>query len=66
VLAEFLAHASLEAGDHQADAGSEAVQLMTVRPRAGVRRGLPVRPGGGAVPHENSALESDGLEESGA
>jgi DNA helicase-2/ATP-dependent DNA helicase PcrA len=36
VLAEFLAHASLEAGDHQADAGSDAVQLMTVHAAKGL------------------------------
>jgi len=30
LLVQFLSHASLEAGEHQADAGREALQLMTV------------------------------------
>ena len=65
VLAEFLAHASLEAGDHQADAGAEAVQLMTVHAAKGLEFDVVFLSGleEGLFPHENSILESDGLEE---
>ncbi|MFZ2855514.1 MAG: UvrD-helicase domain-containing protein, partial [Rhodocyclaceae bacterium] len=35
-LASFLAHASLEAGEHQAGEGQEAVQLMTVHAAKGL------------------------------
>ena len=65
VLAEFLAHASLEAGDHQADAGTEAVQLMTVHAAKGLEFDVVFLSGleEGLFPHENSALEADGLEE---
>ena len=65
VLAEFLAHASLEAGDHQADAGSEAVQLMTVHAAKGLEFDVVFLSGleEGLFPHENSILESEGLEE---
>ena len=65
VLAEFLAHASLEAGDHQADAGTEAVQLMTVHAAKGLEFDVVFLSGleEGLFPHENSILESDGLEE---
>jgi DNA helicase-2/ATP-dependent DNA helicase PcrA len=34
-LAEFLAHASLEAGEHQAGSGQDALQLMTVHAAKG-------------------------------
>ena len=65
VLAEFLAHASLEAGDHQADAGTEAVQLMTVHAAKGLEFDVVFLTGleEGLFPHENSAQEADGLEE---
>ncbi|MGL4407734.1 MAG: UvrD-helicase domain-containing protein [Zoogloea sp.] len=65
VLAEFLAHASLEAGDHQADAGVEAVQLMTVHAAKGLEFDVVFLSGleEGLFPHENSASENDGLEE---
>ena len=64
-LAGFLAHASLEAGDHQADAGTEAVQLMTVHAAKGLAFDVVFLSGleEGLFPHENSILESDGLEE---
>ncbi|MBS0368676.1 MAG: exodeoxyribonuclease V subunit gamma [Proteobacteria bacterium] len=64
-LAEFLAHASLEAGDHQADVGMEAVQLMTVHAAKGLEFDVVFLSGleEGLFPHENSALELDGLEE---
>jgi DNA helicase-2/ATP-dependent DNA helicase PcrA len=64
-LAAFLSHASLEAGEHQADAGPVAVQLMTVHSAKGLEFDA-VFLGGleeGLFPHENSVLERDGLEE---
>ncbi len=65
VLAEFLNHASLEAGDHQADAGQDAVQLMTVHAAKGLEFNAVFLSGleEGLFPHENSLLEADGLEE---
>ena len=65
VLAEFLAHASLEAGEHQADAGTEAVQLMTVHAAKGLEFDVVFLSGleEGLFPHENSIQENDGLEE---
>lgn len=65
LLADFLAHASLEAGDHQADAGSEAIQLMTVHSSKGLEFDAVFLSGleEGLFPHENSILEASGLEE---
>ncbi|MBD5801344.1 DNA helicase II [Azoarcus sp. Aa7] len=65
LLADFLAHASLEAGEHQADAGSDAVQLMTVHSSKGLEFDVVFLTGleEGLFPHENSALENEGLEE---
>ncbi|NMF90472.1 UvrD-helicase domain-containing protein [Aromatoleum petrolei] len=65
LLADFLAHASLEAGDHQADAGSDAVQLMTVHSSKGLEFDAVFLSGleEGLFPHENSAVENEGLEE---
>ncbi|NMG44343.1 AAA family ATPase [Aromatoleum toluvorans] len=65
LLADFLAHASLEAGEHQADAGSDAVQLMTVHSSKGLEFDVVFLSGleEGLFPHENSALENEGLEE---
>ena len=64
-LSDFLAHASLEAGDHQADAGAEAVQLMTVHAAKGLEFDAVFLSGleEGLFPHENSILEKEGLEE---
>ncbi|KWH17025.1 3'-5' exonuclease [Burkholderia multivorans] len=64
-LAGFLSHASLEAGDNQAQAGQEAVQLMTVHAAKGLEFSAVFITGleEGLFPHENSVLESDGLEE---
>jgi DNA helicase-2/ATP-dependent DNA helicase PcrA len=64
-LANFLNHASLEAGDHQADAGADAVQLMTVHASKGLEFDVVFVSGleEGLFPHENSILESDGLAE---
>ncbi|SAL35992.1 UvrD/REP helicase [Caballeronia peredens] len=64
-LAGFLSHASLEAGDNQAQAGQDAVQLMTVHAAKGLEFTAVFITGleEGLFPHENSAQESDGLEE---
>ena len=64
-LVDFLAHASLEAGDNQASAGEDALQLMTVHAAKGLEfhsvfiSGLEE----GLFPHENSINEHGGLEE---
>lgn len=64
-LASFLAHASLEAGEHQAGEGQEAVQLMTVHAAKGLEFDVVFITGleQGLFPHENAAMERDGLEE---
>ncbi len=64
-LNAFLAHAALEAGDYQAGAGEDALQLMTVHSAKGLEfhsvfiSGLEE----GLFPHENSLNADDGLEE---
>ncbi|MBL8473682.1 MAG: UvrD-helicase domain-containing protein [Rhodocyclaceae bacterium] len=64
-LTAFLTHAALEAGDHQADAAQDAVQLMTVHAAKGLEFDVVFMTGleEGLFPHENSALDADGLEE---
>ncbi len=64
-LQAFLAHASLEAGEHQAAAGQEALQLMTVHAAKGLEFHAVFISGleEGLFPHENAAQERDGLEE---
>jgi superfamily I DNA/RNA helicase len=64
-LASFLAHASLEAGEHQAGDGQEAVQLMTVHAAKGLEFDAVFITGleQGLFPHDNAAQERDGLEE---
>lgn len=64
-LAGFLSHASLEAGDSQAQAGQDAVQLMTVHAAKGLEFTAVFISGleEGLFPHENSAVDPDGLEE---
>jgi DNA helicase-2/ATP-dependent DNA helicase PcrA len=64
-LAGFLSHAALEAGDNQAQAGQAAVQLMTVHAAKGLEFAAVFMTGleEGLFPHENSAVEADGLEE---
>jgi DNA helicase-2/ATP-dependent DNA helicase PcrA len=64
-LAAFLSHAALEAGDNQAQAGQDAVQLMTVHAAKGLEFDAVFITGleEGLFPHENSVLEQSGLEE---
>ena len=64
-LAAFLTHAALEAGDNQAQAGQEAVQLMTVHASKGLEFDCVFISGleEGLFPHDQSAGERDGLEE---
>ena len=64
-LAAFLTHASLEAGDNQAQAGADAIQLMTVHSAKGLEFDAVFITGieEGLFPHENSASDADGVEE---
>jgi DNA helicase II / ATP-dependent DNA helicase PcrA len=64
-LAAFLTHAALEAGDNQAKAGQDAVQLMTVHSSKGLEFDCVFITGleDGIFPHENSLLEAGGIEE---
>ncbi|MDP1557670.1 MAG: UvrD-helicase domain-containing protein [Nitrosomonas sp.] len=64
-LTSFLAHASLEAGEHQSGAGQEALQLMTVHSAKGLEFHSVFLTGleEGLFPHENSRNEANGLEE---
>ena len=64
-LQAFLVHAALEAGDNQAQAGQDAVQLMTVHASKGLEFDA-VFIGGleeGLFPHENAMSDRGGLEE---
>ncbi len=64
-LAAFLTHASLEAGDNQAQAGQDAIQLMTVHSAKGLEFDCVFITGleEGLFPHENSLSDVDGVEE---
>ena len=64
-LAAFLAHAALEAGEHQAGEGADALQLMTVHSAKGLEFQAVFVTGleEGLFPHEQSRNEDDGLEE---
>ncbi len=64
-LAAFLTHAALESGDNQAQAGQDAVQLMTVHAAKGLEFDCVFITGmeEGLFPHENSMSDHDGLEE---
>ena len=64
-LAAFLTHASLEAGDNQAQAGADAIQLMTVHSAKGLEFDAVFITGieEGLFPHENSLSDADGVEE---
>ena len=64
-LAAFLSHAALEAGDNQAQAGQDAVQLMTVHAAKGLEFDCVFITGleEGLFPHENAMSDFEGLEE---
>jgi DNA helicase-2/ATP-dependent DNA helicase PcrA len=64
-LVAFLTHAALESGDNQAQAGEDAVQLMTVHAAKGLEFDAVFITGleEGLFPHENSLSSVDGLEE---
>jgi len=64
-LDRFLAHAALEAGEHQAEAGRDALQLMTVHAAKGLEFHTVFITGleESLFPHEQSANEENGLEE---
>lgn len=65
-LVSFLTHASLEAGEHQAGEGDEAVQLMSVHAAKGLEFDVVFVSGleHGLFPHENSVNQGrDGIEE---
>ncbi|MDD3380348.1 MAG: 3'-5' exonuclease, partial [Rugosibacter sp.] len=68
-LAAFLSHASLEAGEHQAGEGDDALQLMTVHSAKGLEFNMVFISGleEGLFPHENSVNDTrngnNGLEE---
>ncbi len=64
-LLAFLTHAALEAGEHQAGEGQDALQLMTMHSAKGLEFNSVFVSGleEGLFPHENSLLEKDGPEE---
>ena len=65
VLDEFLAHAALEAGEGQADAWDDCVQLMTMHSAKGLEFPLVFLCGmeDGLFPHQRSIADTKGLEE---
>jgi DNA helicase-2/ATP-dependent DNA helicase PcrA len=64
-LDEFLAHAALEAGEGQADAWEDCVQLMTMHSAKGLEFPLVFLCGmeDGLFPHQRSVADPQGLEE---
>jgi DNA helicase-2/ATP-dependent DNA helicase PcrA len=64
-LAAFLTHAALESGDNQAQAGQDAVQLMTVHSAKGLEFDAVFVTGleEGLFPSERSMSDYEGLEE---
>jgi DNA helicase-2/ATP-dependent DNA helicase PcrA len=64
-LTAFLTHAALEAGEHQAGEGQDALQMMTVHSAKGLEFDVVFLSGleEGLFPHEQSVTERDGLEE---
>jgi DNA helicase-2/ATP-dependent DNA helicase PcrA len=64
-LSAFLAHAALEAGEHQAGEGQDALQMMTVHSAKGLEFDAVFISGleEGLFPHEQSVAERNGLEE---
>ena len=64
-LDEFLAHAALEAGEGQAEAWEDCVQLMTMHSAKGLEFPLVMLCGmeDGLFPHQRSIADPNGLEE---
>lgn len=64
-LVAFIAHAALEAGEHEAPEGGDALQLMTVHAAKGLEFRTVFISGleEGLFPHENSLSEPNGVEE---
>ncbi|MEM7502492.1 MAG: DNA helicase II [Pseudomonadota bacterium] len=64
-LDAFLAHAALEAGEGQADAWEDCVQLMTMHSAKGLEFPLVIMSGmeDGLFPHQRSIADPSGLEE---
>ncbi len=64
-LLAFLTHAALESGDNQAQAGQDALQLMTVHAAKGLEFDCVFISGleEGLFPHDNALSDWDGLEE---
>jgi len=64
-LTAFLTHAALEAGEHQAGEGADALQMMSVHSAKGLEFDVVFISGleEGLFPHEQSVTERDGLEE---
>ena len=64
-LDEFLSHAALEAGEGQADAWEDCVQLMTMHSAKGLEFPLVFLCGmeDGLFPHQRSIADPSGLEE---
>ncbi|HQT81062.1 MAG: DNA helicase II [Ferrovum sp. 37-45-19] len=64
-LSAFLSHASLEAGDHEAQVGADALQLMTVHAAKGLEFDVVFVSGleEGLFPHDNALNDAKGSEE---
>jgi DNA helicase-2/ATP-dependent DNA helicase PcrA len=64
-LTAFLTHAALEAGEHQAESGAEALHLMTVHAAKGLEFHTVFITGleAGLFPHQNSIDSEGGLDE---
>ncbi len=64
-LVAFLTHAALESGDNMAQAGQDAIQLMTVHSSKGLEFDCVFITGleEGLFPHENSQKDHDSLQE---
>lgn len=65
MLTQFLNHASLEAGEHQANVGEKALQLMTIHAAKGLEFQVVFISGleEGLCPHEHSLGTTQSLEE---
>ncbi|MBI3902266.1 MAG: UvrD-helicase domain-containing protein [Nitrosomonadales bacterium] len=64
-LTAFLTHAALEAGEHQAESGADALHMMTVHAAKGLEFHTVFVTGleEGLFPHQNSQNEDGGLDE---